>query len=232
MTIRSWLGDYGRWLLVIVIMVAASVVLYPRYEHLLVVFYDPEAVRSFIESFGVLAPLALIGLQIFQVLLAPIPGQVVGVASGYAFGLWAGVFYTMIGVALGSAIAILGAKRYGRPLVDRFVSDEQMERFDGLTEAYGFTPFFLLFLLPGFPDDTVCFIAGLTPLDGRKMILYSIIGRFPGMFALNMTGDSLALANLNMVIVLVFLIALVSGISVHQRERILAYAKQRREKRD
>lgn len=223
--------EHWRVLLGLFIAFVALIWFYPSYDHLLAVFYDAEAVRLFIESFGVFAPLVLISLQVFQVLLAPIPGQIIGVASGYAFGTFWGTIYTMIGVALGSIIAIMGAKLYGRPVVERFVSEEQLARFDELTETYGFTPFFLLFLLPGFPDDTVCFIAGLTRLDARKMIIYAIIGRLPGMFALNLTGDSVALADLDMTIMLVFIIAVVSFLSIHQRERILAYAKTRRKQK-
>lgn len=232
MKLRAQLAERWRWIIAGIGCLVVLGLTYPYYQEYLVIFYDPDAVRTFIESFGVWAPAALIGLQVLQVLLAPIPGQVVGVASGYAFGAFWGTVYTMIGVSIGSIIAILGAKRYGRPLVERFVGDDQLEQFDGLTETYGFTPFFLLFLLPGFPDDTVCFIAGLTPMSANLMIVYAIIGRLPGMLALNMTGNSLALMNLDMTILLVFVIAAVSGLSIHQRDRILSYAERRRQKND
>src|SRR5690606_25757833 len=45
--------------------------------------------------------LAFIGLQVAQVVVAPIPGQLVGLVAGYLFGFWLGLALTMGGLALG-----------------------------------------------------------------------------------------------------------------------------------
>ncbi len=226
-------ADEHRMLLAATVVLAGLVVLfYPYLEPYTFLFHDAEAVRDFIQGFGVFAPLALISLQVLQVLVAPIPGQVLGIAAGYAFGPFWGTVYATIGVALGSLFAIALAARYGRPLVERLVSEKQLDRFDGLTVTYGFTPFFLLFLLPGFPDDTVCLLAGLTPLDKKRMVIYATVGRIPGIIALTITGNSLAIADVETFLLLVAVVAIVSAVSVMERDRILAYAKRRRERRE
>ena len=63
----------------------------------------------------------------------------------------------------------------------RFVSSEILARFDKNTmEQDGVMSFFMIFLLPVFPDDAICFIAGLTRLSIPKLMLAAIIGRVPG----------------------------------------------------
>jgi uncharacterized membrane protein YdjX (TVP38/TMEM64 family) len=66
---------------------------------------DPVVVRSFVGGFGVLAPLAFVLMQAGQVVFAPIPGQVLGFASGWLFGAYWGTIYSLTGAVLGSYIA-------------------------------------------------------------------------------------------------------------------------------
>jgi uncharacterized membrane protein YdjX (TVP38/TMEM64 family) len=58
-------------------------------------FANPEYARALIGSYGPLAPLVFIGLQIAQVVIAPIPGQAMGVVSGYLFGAALGTLYSV-----------------------------------------------------------------------------------------------------------------------------------------
>jgi uncharacterized membrane protein YdjX (TVP38/TMEM64 family) len=39
---------------------------------------------------------------------------------------------------------------------------------------------FLLFLIPGFPKDALCYILGLTPMHLGIFLVISTIGRIPG----------------------------------------------------
>ncbi|MFT4867769.1 MAG: putative membrane protein YdjX (TVP38/TMEM64 family) [Candidatus Nanohaloarchaea archaeon] len=154
-------------------------------------FSSPTELRAFVSSFGILGPLVVIGMQFTQVLLAPLPPVVPGIA-GYIFGYVNGTAYSMIGAFLGSFLAIYVSRRYGRILVDYFVKDEVFTKFRRFSESKGILPYAVLFVLPGFPDDALCFIAGLTEIDFKKLVLVATFGRFPGIFALNLAGSSLA----------------------------------------
>jgi hypothetical protein len=63
---------------------------------------DPAWVRTEIAELGALAPVAFVALQTAQVVLAPVPGQVLGGVGGYLFGTVAGTVFSMVGVVLGS----------------------------------------------------------------------------------------------------------------------------------
>lgn len=133
-----------------------------------------------------------IGLQVAQVLFAPIPGQLVGLLGGYLFGFWRGIAVTTAGLALGSGIAFLIARLLGLRLVSRVVPEAVFGRFERLINRSSPWDFFLIFLLPLFPDDAVCFIAGLTRLPLWQLLLVSIAGRTPWMAVLTYFGAGAA----------------------------------------
>ena len=107
---------------------------------------DQGRLRAWVARLGPLGPLATIGLSVLQVILAPIPGQFVGVMNGYLYGIAAGTLYTMVGLVLGTTAAMALARRYGRPLVERLVPEDQLTRWDGIADRQGPWFFFLIFL--------------------------------------------------------------------------------------
>lgn len=137
------------------------------------------------------SPALLVGIQVLQVLFAPIPGQLMGLLGGYLFGFGQGLLYTMTGLMIGSALA-MGLGRYvGGPLVRRWVPPALLQRFDYLLLESGPLTFGLLFLLPAMPDDTLCFIAGLSRFPLPLLLLLCLFGRLPGMAVLSWAGSHL-----------------------------------------
>ena len=131
---------------------------------LLSFFVDQAKVQEFVIGFGLWALLATTLLHVAQVLLAPIPGQVINVVNGYLFGPVWGTIYSMVGAIVGSSLVMFLARRFGRPWAERLIKKETLERLDGYSRRRGALFFFLIFLLPFLPDDVACFLAGLTPL--------------------------------------------------------------------
>ena len=163
----------------------------------LALFTDQMHLREWMRDWGIWAPLAIIVLQMAQVLLAPIPGQVIGLASGYLFGVVWGTFYSVLGTALGSLVAFVLARIYGRPLVERLVPSQTLAWLDAGAQRRGLFFFVLIFLLPFLPDDLACFVAGLTPIPIPAFMLAVLAGRPPGILVscwlgANATGLSIA----------------------------------------
>jgi uncharacterized membrane protein YdjX (TVP38/TMEM64 family) len=171
-----------------ILVIAAITLLHREFPFL----FQQEAVTSFVTDFGPLAPITLIVLQIIQVVLAPIPGQVLAAVAGYLFGPWWGTLYNMIGIGIGSAVAFWLSRRYGRTYVERFIDDEAMGAFDGFVERHGLLSLFILFLVPGLPDDALCFLGGLTPIPLWKLVVVAIVGRAPAFFLVNLAGHLVA----------------------------------------
>lgn len=154
--------------------------------------FDASELRTWIDQFGSLAPLVFIFIQTAQVVLAPIPGQIVALVGGYIFGSVAGTVYSLIGVMIGSAIAFSIAQRWGRPVVERLLDEKFIERFDGFVEELGKPGLLVFVLIPGLPDDAICFLAGLTHFRLVTFLVIMTIGRAPAYVVTNFAGDGFA----------------------------------------
>jgi uncharacterized membrane protein YdjX (TVP38/TMEM64 family) len=172
-----------RYLVALLILAALIVPLILWRDQIRAVFMEPQRLTAAVRSAGPWAPLAFIGLYVAQSIVAPIPGQALNFAAGYLFGLIPGILYSWLGLILGTAAALLLARYLGRPLVQRLVAPAALEKMDRLAENRGLVFFFLVFLIPGLPDDIACFVAGLTPLPLLALIAVSAIGRLPSVVA-------------------------------------------------
>nr|EGQ40242.1 MAG: hypothetical protein J07AB56_09700 [Candidatus Nanosalinarum sp. J07AB56] len=203
-------------------VLAAAVLLYvltPSLDFL----SSPDAVRDYVRGFGVLSAAAFVLLQIAQTVIAPIPGQVTGVAAGYLFGTWVGTLYSMIGVSIGSYIAVVLSRRLGRPYVERVVNPLILDRFDGFMTDRGPETLFIVFLIPGLPDDALCFVAGLSDISVARLMTVIIIARIPVYLIAAATGNSLALNNLARSAGLVAVVGVLSLLSLWKIDSILEF---------
>jgi len=178
-------------------------------------FENHHRLKEFISSFGVYSPLAFILLQVIQVVVAPIPGGAIEFLGGYLFGVWAGMLYSMIGLILGSWLAFSIARIFEKWAVEKFVSPKTMKKFDYLIGHEGLILSFLLFLIPGFPKDALCYILGLTPMHLGIFLIISTIGRIPGTLMATLQGAKafehqyklfLLLSGISALVILVFYI--------------------------
>jgi uncharacterized membrane protein YdjX (TVP38/TMEM64 family) len=152
-------------------------------------FTSEERMRSFVDSFGPFGFLAFILLQIAQVVAAPVPGEVTGLLGGFLYGPVLGVTFSTIGLTIGSYVAFALARTFGRPFVDRFVDKRVMKRFDYLLHHKGAFLVFLLFLIPGFPKDYLCYILGLGHLTTAEFLVIGGTGRLFGTVLLTLGGS-------------------------------------------
>src|SRR3989344_9702389 len=162
------------------------------YDNFLALLANRDELKSFLLQFKLLAPIVLIVFITLQVLFAPIPGQAAGLVSGFLYGPILGTIYSMIGLMIGSYIAFFLSRKFGRPLVEKFVHANTLKKFDHFSKENGLIALFLIYLLPALPDDAICYIAGLTKIRIRVLMIISTIGRLPGFIVLNIIGSGLA----------------------------------------
>jgi uncharacterized membrane protein YdjX (TVP38/TMEM64 family) len=185
-----------RWVLVIFILTLLSSFLIYYYNTQLwsaavksySILNDHYRFKETIDSFGPYSPLAFILLQVVQVVVAPIPGAPVGFLGGYLFGVKLGFIYSMVGPTIGSWIAFRIAGFFEKWLVQKIVSSKKFKKFDYLIGHEGVIISFLLFLIPGFPKDALCYILGLTPMRVGIFLVISSIGRIPGTLIATLQG--------------------------------------------
>ncbi|MDI6801545.1 MAG: TVP38/TMEM64 family protein [Thermodesulfovibrionales bacterium] len=152
-------------------------------------FLNKKRLLDFLDSLGPVAFIGFILLQTAQVVAAPIPGEVTGLLGGFLYGKLVGIFLSTIGLTLGSYLAFALSRKFGRPFVDRFVNKSTMERFDYLLHHKGAFLVYLLFLIPGFPKDYLCYILGLGHLSTMEFLIIGGTGRLFGTILLTLGGD-------------------------------------------
>jgi uncharacterized membrane protein YdjX (TVP38/TMEM64 family) len=183
---------------------------------------DPVWLRATVADFGPLAPLAFVGLQTIQVIVAPLPGQMLAGVGGYLFGALPGTVYSMTGVLLGSTVVFLLARRYGRPYVERVLDAGTVARWDGVVDRAGVPGLFLFFLLPTFPDDLLCAVAGCTDIRLRTFLALVAVGRTPSFLAAAYAGGQLSAGDVGRTVAVLALLAVVTVAVYVGRHRLLA----------
>ena len=193
-------------------------------------FTQEEKAIRLINSFGPYSVLMLIGLQIAQVIVAPIPGEVTGFIGGYLYGpLW-GTIYSTIGLTIGSWLAFLLARLFGLPFVEKAISQEHIKKYDYFMEHQGALVSFILFLLPGFPKDALCYIMGLSHMKINHFMGISTVGRLLGTILLSLAGSCSRNHNNKVLVIVLALSAVAVALAFFYREKWLAMLRERKKR--
>ena len=188
-------------------------------------FSNHDEVIRIVEQMGIFAPLCYIALQIAQIILAPVPGQIVNGIGGFLFGWW-GIIWTVIGSAIGYLIVVLIAKKFGRPLLEKIFKKEAIDKFDFAIGDNASIILFLIFLLPGLPDDMVGYMAGLTDVPVKKLLVIILLGKLPVWIITNYLGMGIGESDLIPVAVVSAATVIILAIAFWQKDRIISALKK------
>jgi len=189
-TTAIWLATAAAGLMLLVIL-ASTPAVRAEARHWYRLVTDREWMRAAVESCGWAAPFVFIGIQIAQVIAAPIPGEATGFIGGYVFGTLSGFIYSMIGLTIGSLINFGIGRILGDRFLRRLVPKERFHRMDRLINRQGVIPLFIMFVIPGFPKDYLCLALGLSTLPLKLFALMTCLGRMPGTLMLSLQGAAL-----------------------------------------
>lgn len=136
-----------------------------------------EELRAYVSSFGYMAVVIYIIMNILQVVVLPIPGFI-AVGTGVAlFGPLKTAIYSFIGITLGSLIAFFIGRILGYKVVRWLVGKETLDKWLKKVKNKDKVVLTFMFLFPFFPDDVLCFIAGLSTMSTEYFIVMIIICR-------------------------------------------------------
>ena len=123
-----------------------------------------EKIRDFINQHKNVSVLLFILLQILQVVIFIIPGDIVNATGGFLFNIYIGSILSFIGVVLGSIIAFYISRFLGYNFVNKFIKKEKIDKIVYFFNTNtGFVSLFIFCNLPFVPKDILMYCAGLTP---------------------------------------------------------------------
>jgi uncharacterized membrane protein YdjX (TVP38/TMEM64 family) len=154
----------------------------------LAIIKDRDALVAYLEPYGLLAPLLLAFILALQVLVAAIPGHILMLSGGYLFGFVNALVLCLVVTVGTSQVAFWLARTAGRPVVEKLVPVEVLNRWNVAADKKGLIFFMFAFMLPIFPADVLNFVAGLSSLSGRRFLAANFVGRLPGVILLTALG--------------------------------------------
>ena len=181
---------------------------------------EPERFRAWVDSSGFVSRVIFVGMVVFQLIIALIPGEPLEMGAGYAFGAVEGTILCIIGCVIGSALVFLFVRRFGVKLVEVFFPREKIRSLRFLQDSRRLNLLtFIVFFIPGTPKDLLSYFIGLTDMKLGTWLLITAVARIPSIVTSTVTGDALGLKNYQFAIIAfgaTLLLSLV-GILVYRR---------------
>lgn len=181
----------------------------------------PDEFRDVILSYGYFGVFVFIFIQVFQVIVAAIPGELIQIAGGFVYGAWLGTLYLSIGVVIGTLAAFYAARLFGYSLIKKIVAEDKLARFKDMMESKkADLVISVLFLLPGLPKDFLVYVGGLTPVKPMKFIIITTIARLPALFFSAYIGENIQEQDYVRALIISIIAVVLFLLGVINRERI------------
>ncbi len=142
-----------------------------------------EALRDYISEFGNMAVFLFILFSFLQVIILPVPGSVTVAAGVALFGPLKCSIFSFIGITLGSIVAFAIGRVVGEKAVRWIVGEETLKKWLQKLKGKDYLILSIMFLLPLFPDDVLCFVAGLSSMTWTYFIVMIVITRVTSILA-------------------------------------------------
>ena len=151
------------------------------------------SVNAHLKDFGVFRYMALLIIQLAQVVIAIIPGEFVELLSGFALGTLWGTVLCIVGSALGAAIIYWGVHRFGKRFIAFFTGRKFYERMKFLKDPVRRDMFlFILFFIPGTPKDLLLYFSPLLDIKLSRLLMIVSIARIPSLVSSCYVGAHVA----------------------------------------
>lgn len=157
---------------------------------------DPIVFKQWLDSFGGFDDLLYILIRSVQTVVKIVPAEPLEIGAGYAYGIFGGFAYCLLGNIIGSFVIIGLTRKFGRKFVDMFYSSSKigdMRIFKDQQKVYSLL--FILYLIPGSPKDGFTYLVGLTPVKVIPFMIITSIARIPSIISSTWCGHYLAEKN-------------------------------------
>ncbi len=147
------------------------------------VIQSKENLQEYLQKTGVWMPVLYTLLQFLQVIILPIPSVLSTIVGVALFGAFWAMAYSLLGILLGSLVAFLIGRRLGERAVAWIVGEETLKKWKKKVRGKDNVFLTLMFVLPVFPDDVLCFVAGLSNMSLKYFLTVIFFSRFIGIAA-------------------------------------------------
>lgn len=147
-----------------------------------------EKLKDLILSWGFWGRFGFVMLSFLQVTFIPLPSTVTIIAGSLLYGPLQSALLSFAGILLGSMLAFFLGRFFGRKLVVFMVGEKTCEKWVKFLSDAKYS-FFIMMLLPLFPDDVLCLVAGLTSMSWTFFTVTNLICRPIGILLVSYFGS-------------------------------------------
>lgn len=171
----------------------------------------------------------LLIIQILQIFIAFIPGEIVEIVSGLLYGPIGGLFICLLGILLGSLLIYYTVKLLAKSNLNKYKSKLQSYTFLNNPKKIHIY-LFILFLLPGIPKDIFIYTAPFLPIEFTNFLIISLVARIPSILSSTIIGNSLMEGNYLTSIIVFSTFALIGIIVILFKDKLFNIFKKHEDK--
>ena len=166
----------------IVLLIVINIVdptFYPTMWHL-ATSGSMEEVAEYIQSFGPMAMVVSMVLDIFVNAVGFLPSIFISTANGLVFGMWPGIIISWLAETIGVVISFYIMRYFLRDTADKLIAKSTvLMKVDDFSGKNGFVVMLFARSLPYFPSGVITALGAISKIKPRDYILANLIGKFP-----------------------------------------------------
>ena len=147
-------------------------------------FNSVDKLKNLILGLGIWGRITFVFLQFLQVTILPLPSPIIIIAGSLIYGPFQAGLLSLAGILLGSGFAFFLGKVFGVKIVRFMIGKEAQEKWSKTLGDCKYS-FVIMMLLPCFPDDILCLVAGLTDMSWTFFMVTQFIARPIGIFSVS-----------------------------------------------
>ena len=146
--------------------------------------------KTYIDGFGVYSIIIYVVIQFLQVVVLPLPSVLIIGVGVFLFGPIKTIILSCFGIILGSIVAFFVGRYLGYRVVKWLIGEKSLNKILNLTKGKDKILITFMLLFPFFPDDAICFVAGITKMSSNYFLVMIVIVRI-----ITITFSSLSINN-------------------------------------
>ena len=171
--------------------------------------------KLWIDGLGFWGWAVTLGIQLLQIFVAFIPGEVIELIIGYVWGPWLGTFTCLFGIFVGTVVNYFLVRKFGMKFVKRMIGSDDLSKYKFLSDKNRLElTVFILFFIPGTPKDPLTYIVPIAPINPIKYIMIATFARIPSVITSTILGDRIAEGDYTMAIVVFLITAIISVLGI------------------
>ena len=207
--------------LLIAIVAVVPLVVYFNYHELINDFGSLEKINMFLSRHKIESIFVYLGLQVAQIVICILPGQVLQFAGGYVFHFGIGFLLTMIGATIGTIMTFYIARILGKDAMYLIFGEKKLNNYiEKLNSQRALLFILVIYLIPGIPKDLFAYAIGVSNMRFMPFLIVSLVGRAPAMIGSVIMGSMFESGSYTEAVILFAIAVILCIIGVFKHKKI------------